>query len=856
MADSNVNVKIGLLGQAAMLNQLRELSAAFGGIGNAAKALSAPLTGLFALDKLKDAAGKVIETGHELYNLSLRTRMAVSDLVVLQKVFRDLGIEADSVASTVAHLQKNIYEAASKGGEAGKMFRDLGLNVSQLSGMGAFEQFQTVADAISNMGNATQKTATAMSLFGKAGKDLIPLFDKAGAIDDMRRSMNDLPGVFERNAKAFKDIDLAISAIKKKPFELMAGVMDMLAPNIQQVLNFIKKIDFVEPGKKFGAFVLLMIDYIEAGKFGWLLNKTIEAGFEMAEAAVDKFVEYVKKKFSAENIFSLANLLKNVVSLTASQYSMGSGVMATMLRGVANLSGPGVQSMGLKAIADQLDAAREGLKKSAPYTDSFIDRVFGITPDKKKKAVDELAALGDEIAAKIKAINAKAEGGGAPKGGSSGNATTVENVAEKIKILQAEAALFLAQSQAAYDAGELSVEAYLAARDKHLQLMVDIEQASGKERNDSQQLIDLTIKKMRVDEAAAQEKIRATDRQHQAALQLQAEENALKDISQKRNAIDAQWWKTTEEKRQEKIASLQDEIDRVKLLVDKYNDLAQYADTAAERQTAAANAEKFRGMGSGLNTQLGEVAGGPNPNSVGDQILASMTRARDQIGTIAQQIGQTLSSVIQSAIDGIANSIEGLIMGTMTWADALRNIGMTIVQSLVQAIAKMFAQWIVGMILKATIGRALQAASLAAAAPIAAGLTAIWSTPATLATIASYGAAAAAAPAEIAAAEGLTLGSSLAMFAEGGFTGAGGKYDPAGIVHRGEFVMPANAVNRIGVSNLEAMRQGGDAQVSRQTQVIVTDNRRVADQLAQDPNFETVIMDMVTRNRARFGVNT
>jgi lambda family phage tail tape measure protein len=93
-------------------------------------------------------------------------------------------------------------------------------------------------------------------------------------------------------------------------------------------------------------------------------------------------------------------------------------------------------------------------------------------------------------------------------------------------------------------------------------------------------------------------------------------------------------------------------------------------------------------------------------------------------------------------------------------------------------------------------------------------------------------------------------------FAEGGYTGAGGKYDIAGVVHRGEYVMPAATVNRIGVDNLEAMRQGGELPTGRPMQVIVTDSRRVADQLAQDASFETVVMDTVTRNRARLGIRT
>lgn len=44
-------------------------------------------------------------------------------------------------------------------------------------------------------------------------------------------------------------------------------------------------------------------------------------------------------------------------------------------------------------------------------------------------------------------------------------------------------------------------------------------------------------------------------------------------------------------------------------------------------------------------------------------------------------------------------------------------------------------------------------------------------------------------------------------FAEGGFTGPGGKYTPAGIVHAGEFVISKQAVDRIGIGNLEAMHR-------------------------------------------------
>ncbi|EKB0260815.1 phage tail tape measure protein [Escherichia coli] len=45
-------------------------------------------------------------------------------------------------------------------------------------------------------------------------------------------------------------------------------------------------------------------------------------------------------------------------------------------------------------------------------------------------------------------------------------------------------------------------------------------------------------------------------------------------------------------------------------------------------------------------------------------------------------------------------------------------------------------------------------------------------------------------------------------FATGGFTGTGDKYEPAGIVHRGEFVFTKEATSRIGVGNLYRLMRG------------------------------------------------
>ncbi|RIQ74578.1 phage tail tape measure protein [Bordetella avium] len=56
-------------------------------------------------------------------------------------------------------------------------------------------------------------------------------------------------------------------------------------------------------------------------------------------------------------------------------------------------------------------------------------------------------------------------------------------------------------------------------------------------------------------------------------------------------------------------------------------------------------------------------------------------------------------------------------------------------------------------------------------------------------------------------------GDGLMFLADGGYTGPGGKYEPAGIVHKGEYVLNAAATSRIGIDKLDRLnRMGGYAE--------------------------------------------
>ncbi|AHF94609.1 hypothetical protein OPIT5_29235 [Opitutaceae bacterium TAV5] len=94
---------------------------------------------------------------------------------------------------------------------------------------------------------------------------------------------------------------------------------------------------------------------------------------------------------------------------------------------------------------------------------------------------------------------------------------------------------------------------------------------------------------------------------------------------------------------------------------------------------------------------------GQHFRSIGEGLEGGLLSQIQQIGTEGDIVAAGLQSAFGSAISGISQGIQGLITGTQTWGQALRNIGGSILNGVISAIAEMFAQWIAGEIARFTL---------------------------------------------------------------------------------------------------------------------------------------------------------
>jgi hypothetical protein len=284
------------------------------------------------------------------------------------------------------------------------------------------------------------------------------------------------------------------------------------------------------------------------------------------------------------------------------------------------------------------------------------------------------------------------------------------------------------------------------------------------------------------------------------------------------------------------------------------------------RQAMLGSLRSLEGEGHSVQSQLTRQQGAPDPYSMRDQMVATITELENRLGTAAEAVARAFSGVVGTAIDGIAHGIEGLIRGTMTWADALRNIGSSILNGVITAISRMFAEWIAKRALMAVknmlFSKQEGAADAAAKAP-----------GAMMTSISSFGVASVVGMAAMLAA----LAAISGAFAKGGRPTPGlpalvGEQGPELFVpDRPGMILPAGITDRImaAVSGpTEGFYQAGEelprpgfAGSAPQAQeknlnLVLVDDRRHAREFLESADGQALIIDLVRRRRMDIGLKT
>lgn len=231
----------------------------------------------------------------------------------------------------------------------------------------------------------------------------------------------------------------------------------------------------------------------------------------------------------------------------------------------------------------------------------------------------------------------------------------------------------------------------------------------------------------------------------------------------------------------------------------------------AERQLGDAQLRRLQ-----ISQQIQAISESETFNGRFRQNLRGMI---DELGNLSRSLADVTFNVVTAGVQGLSGAITSLIMGTQTAAQAFAQFGLSLLTSFIQ------------QILTAVLYAEVAIPILTALGVVSGGTTAATGAAVTTAALASGMAAASAA----------TSGGFLA----GGHTGDGPVNQVAGVVHRGEFVVPAWRTQQLGVANLEAMTfNGASGAGGDPMRVVIVDDRRSAQQLMRDPRFRSFVVDL------------
>ena len=140
--------------------------------------------GATALGGVLAVIGKrFIDNADKIAKMSRTLGVSIQFLSGMEHTAKLTGTSLDVVDRTLGLLARNIVDANNGVGEATSQFKALGIRLHKENGQlkDTDEVLLELADKFSQLPDSTVKTAAAMKLFGRSGKDLIPLLNEGAA---------------------------------------------------------------------------------------------------------------------------------------------------------------------------------------------------------------------------------------------------------------------------------------------------------------------------------------------------------------------------------------------------------------------------------------------------------------------------------------------------------------------------------------------------------------------------------------------------------------------------------------------------------------------------------------------------
>lgn len=761
------------------------------GVGIAFGAMAAAAAGAFAVisNGIEKAA-----SFQDIADMTGGSAEGFANFAVSAKV---AGVEMSDLASASVKLTKSLTGVDDESKAAGAALKALGINIEDFKNLRPDQQIEAVSAALGGFEEGAAKTAVALDLFGKSGANVLKFlkdYQEAGGavkiLTDEQIKAADAYG--DANARASAQLSLYVTAASTEFIPVFTAVLNLAKEVIQE--------------------------------FTGLGQKSTDLGNNDGV-----------KRFADQAVEVLAFVLNAIGSVARGFDIVGTAIGATAATATALVNREFKQAANI-----QVEAAKDIYNKFATISDNMLgDRLkAGIKAqrDYARQAAQENRGFNPNLKTLDYSGAAKKTGGG-KKDNSAAQEAKAQLAADLSDIKAAQDAIINTYTnagkilEAERSAGLKDEQEYYAEKKRLLQASNDAEQVGLQKQIERLQAENLTGKDAIENQrkiAEGQAKLTKSREDAATAVQVLAiqEESAYKKIAgallaARQAAQD--YYDTTNKGYERMLSSLgggnknRDQLAAIQQIEDRYQQQRQ--DLANRRSQAelqsggaltAAQAKQYDDQLAIINEFQAKALGSYQSyyakldEAQKDWSLGAM-EALKNYSDEAQNTAKMTEEVFTNALGGLENAFTDFFTtGKADW----KGFADSIIKDIMRIVVK---QQITGPLASAFSGGS------------AGGIFG-----------SMFGAAGAS------SGGGDALGAFIKMngWADGGFTGFGNPNEPAGIVHKGEWVLNAEQTKAIGLNNLKSGRMGGGLTVNYAVTGRITPDTQT--QLAKKTRRETL----------------
>ena len=410
-------------------------------IASAAALAAAAAVSAFAVKSILDFSS----TGDAVEKMAARTGLAAESVSALRVAADASGTSIETVEGAVKKMQINMAKAADGTTNLDGVLKSLHISTKEFAALTPDHQFEILGNAISKVGDTTERTVLAVQSFGKSGTDLIPLFqDGSFSMDEWSKKAQELGVSFDSvSASGAAKLNDALGELKSAfagvSFEVGARLAPIVADFItNRIVPLLPKLhELIEQGfdlvSKAVSFVTQKITelWVWLGQIGVLdamsaaftrlwdvLQNSVWPAIQRVWEALQPYMPFLGALavFMGASLLFAFTAIVNVLALLLDALSKVVSVIADLVKWVGVNAQPVLKTM--KDMVDGLTGAWKGFSDSIGKAVDMLSSWIS----KAKQAAQYagsgiLSGISNAVGGAVNAVTGARAGGGSVQAG-------------------------------------------------------------------------------------------------------------------------------------------------------------------------------------------------------------------------------------------------------------------------------------------------------------------------------------------------------------------------------------------------------------------------------------------------------